>query len=196
MSDVTNMRKLMERTQPTMMPEQWPTESEGMQPSEAMGVVDELDAEFKRITADYLQADGPLDSPEYADMRKKLTDQMTKILDVLHAEWMDDMMGDGGSGESEGDDDEAPEGGYQYFGGTDDDDESDEDDSEEETDADDEAEDDDDDDEESEESEEDDDSDDEEESTVGDDKDVNPFKESHVAVGMRKLMEAIDPKKE
>ena len=89
-------------------------------------VIDELDAEFKRITTEYLQVAGPLDAPEHAEMRKKLCDHMKKILDELHDGWMDDMMGteaahdapDMGGDDSEETSDDTPE----FFGGTDDDD--------------------------------------------------------------------------
>lgn len=214
------MRKLMESVEPTMMPEEWPQEQRGikremdddMAPSGIEGpddiemgdemmapeggdasVIDELDAEFKRITTEYLQADGPLDAPEHADMRKKLTDHMKKMLDELHDGWMDDMMGDDGAHDDSGD---TPE----FFGGTDDDDEddsedtaaadddseADDDDSETETDADDDAE-------EADDSDDDDDSDDSDDDD-GEDKGNNPFQFNESrdsAANMRKLMETL-----
>lgn len=64
-----------------------------------LDILDTLQEEFKRIAAEYLQADGPLDEAGLSDVRDKMGKFMTSILDLLHDGWMDNMMDSGGSDE-------------------------------------------------------------------------------------------------
>ena len=157
-------------------------------------VIDELDAEFKRITTEYLQVAGPLDAPEHAEMRKKLCDHMKKILDELHDGWMDDMMGTEGAHDAPDVDDDSKKDSDtpEFFGGTDDDDDDDSDDKD---DSEDYAKDDDSDDDSDDKNDDSDDkNDDDDKEPAYEESNNNPhqFNESKdSATNMRKLMESI-----
>ena len=134
-----------------------------------LDILDALQEEFKRIAAEYLQADGPLDEAGLSEVREKMGKFMTSILDLLHDGWMDNMM-DGGDSEDESFPSENPFTSDDSDDSEKEDDDDDSDDSEkEEKDSD--SDDDDDDDKEEKDSDSDDDDDDDKE-----EKSNNPFK--------------------